>query len=61
LASLVFGIAKETGWDEDKILDMPLGRVWSYRHALLRSYDAKTFFLTTDDEKKEISELFKSL
>jgi hypothetical protein len=61
VASLVFSISKETGWDEDKILDMPLGRVWSYRHALLRSYEMETHFITDDEERQELHELFQQL
>ncbi len=40
---------------------MPLGRVWSYRHALLRSYDAETYFVTNDEERQEMHDLFHSL
>jgi len=61
VASLVFSIAKETGWNEDRILDMPLGRLWSYRHALLRSYEMTTYFLTNEDERQEIQDLFQML
>jgi hypothetical protein len=32
----VFAIAAETGWPEDRILFMPLARLFQYQHCLLR-------------------------
>jgi hypothetical protein len=57
----VFSIAKETGWTEDVIINMPLGRLWSYRHALLRAYDVETHHITDEDDRREIHELFMTL
>jgi hypothetical protein len=58
---MVFSIAKETGWDEDTILDMPIGKAWAYKHAVLRSYDANCHYKTDEDERKDMYELFTSL
>ncbi len=32
----MFAIAAETGWPEDRILFMPLARLFQYQHCLLR-------------------------
>jgi hypothetical protein len=58
---LIFSIAKETGWHEDHLLDMPLGRLWTYKHALMRSYDLECHYITTEEEKQELFDLFKAL
>jgi hypothetical protein len=58
---LVFSLAKETGWSEDHLLDMPLGRLWTYKHALLRSYDSDCFYLTSAEEKQELFDIFNKL
>jgi len=42
MASLVFTIAKETGWPERQILRMPLARLLQYLHACWRSHDVWT-------------------
>lgn len=55
---MIFSLAKETGFDEDRLLDMPIGRLWSYNHALLRSFDCETYHITNEDEKNELYELF---
>jgi hypothetical protein len=57
----VFAIAKETGWGEDYILDMPIAKAWGYRHAILRSYDVKCNYKIDDEERQEMHDLFKEL
>lgn len=54
-------IAKETGWAEDYILDMPIGKAWAYKHAVLRSHDIPCGYKTSDEEKKELYHIFNSL
>jgi len=56
-------LAKETGWDHDTILDMPLARVWMFRHSLLRSYEIPCFFASnkTEDAFAEFRQLTGSL
>jgi hypothetical protein len=59
-ASLIFSLAKETGWPERFIFEeLPLARVWAYRHALLRSYDVPAFFASNKEE--EARSIFASL
>jgi hypothetical protein len=38
----VFVIAAETGWAEDRILFMPLARLFQYQHCLLRRNGVRT-------------------
>jgi hypothetical protein len=38
------GIARETGWNESQILDMPLSRGLQYNHAILVSNGLKTIW-----------------
>lgn len=41
-ASFIFTLAKETGWTEDTILDLPMARSLKYYHAALWSAGAWT-------------------
>lgn len=38
----MFAIAAETGWSEDRILFMPLGRLAQYQHCLFRRNGIRT-------------------
>ncbi|MBN8457277.1 MAG: hypothetical protein J0M04_05490 [Verrucomicrobia bacterium] len=38
----MFSIAAETGWPEERILFMPLARLFQYRHCLLRRNGVRT-------------------
>jgi hypothetical protein len=38
----VFAIAAETGWPEERILFMPLARLFQYQHCLLRRNGVRT-------------------
>lgn len=50
----VFNLAKETGWSEDTILDMPIWKFHAYTHCLMLSYDKKTRYIYMETEKAEI-------
>jgi hypothetical protein len=58
---LVFNIAHATGWSEDHILNMPLGRLWTYKHSLLRNNDLDCYYITSAEEKQEMFDLFNKL
>lgn len=58
MTTLIFSVAKETGWTEEDIMDMPISRVWSYRHAILCSYDIECYYKSDEDDRQEMYELF---
>jgi hypothetical protein len=42
-------------------MDMPIARVWSYRHAILCSYDVECYYKSDEDDRQEMYELFDTL
>jgi hypothetical protein len=44
----VFAIAAETGWPEERVLFMPLGRLAQYQHCLLRRNAVRTRWSTSE-------------
>jgi hypothetical protein len=40
---------------------MPIGKAWAYKHAILRSFDAKCYYRTNDDERADVIRMFKEL
>jgi len=45
----VFAIAAETGWPEDRILFMPLARLFQYQHCLFRRNGVRTGWSSTGE------------
>lgn len=43
----MFAIAAETGWPEERILFMPLARLFQYQHCLLRRNGTRTHWSAT--------------
>ncbi len=48
---MIFCIAKETGWTEEIILQMPLARVYQYQHCAMTYNGIKTKKAKIDFEK----------
>jgi hypothetical protein len=55
----VFAVAAETGWPEERILFMPLARLFQYQHCLLRRNGVRAHWssaITGAQQRQGISE-----
>ena len=47
----MFAVAAETGWTEDRILFMPLARLFQYQHCLLRRNGVRAHWSSTGESQ----------
>jgi hypothetical protein len=57
----VFAIAAETGWPEERILFMPLARLFQYQHCLLRRNGVRANWSSTGEAQISLREQLEAL
>ncbi len=57
----MFAIAAETGWPEERILFMPLARLFQYQHCLLRRNGVRANWSSTRDNQISFREQLEML
>jgi hypothetical protein len=57
----VFAIAAETGWPEERIMFMPLARLFQYQHCLLRRNGIRTSWNILDARDSNLKEVLESM
>ena len=57
----MFAIAAETGWPEERILHMPLARLFQYQHCLLRRNGVRVHWSCTGEARISLREQLESL
>jgi hypothetical protein len=57
----VFAIAAETGWPEERILFMPLARLFQYQHCLLRRNGVRANWSSTGEVQISLREQLEAL
>jgi hypothetical protein len=57
----VFAIAAETGWPEERILFMPLARLFQYQHCLLRRNGVRAHWSSTGEGQISLREQLEAL
>ena len=57
----MFAIAAETGWPEERILFMPLARLFQYQHCLLRRNGVRANWSSTGDGQVSLREQMEVL
>jgi hypothetical protein len=57
----VFAIAAETGWPEERILFMPLARLFQYQHCLLRRNGVRAHWSGTGEAQTSLREQLEAL
>ena len=57
----MFAIAAETGWPEERILHMPLARLFQYQHCLLRRNGVRTHWSSTGEGQISLREQLEAL
>jgi hypothetical protein len=57
----VFAIAAETGWPEERILFMPLARLFQYQHCLLRRNGVRSRWSSSGGGETSLREQLESL
>jgi hypothetical protein len=57
----VFAVAAETGWPEERILFMPLARLFQYQHCLLRRNGVRANWSSTAEGQTSLREQLEAL
>ncbi len=57
----MFAIAAETGWPEERILLMPLARLFQYQHCLLRRNGVRAHWSSTGESQTSLREQLEAL
>ncbi|MCF7674600.1 MAG: hypothetical protein K9N23_12975 [Akkermansiaceae bacterium] len=57
----MFAIAAETGWPENRILFMPLARLFQYQHCLLRRNGVRAHWSGTGEGPISLREQMEAL
>ena len=57
----MFSIAAETGWPEERILFMPLARLFQYQHCLLRRNGVRANWSSTGTGQGTIRDQLEAL
>ena len=57
----MFAIAAETGWPEERILFMPLARLFQYQHCLLRRNGVRAHWSGTSEGRISLREQLEAL
>ena len=57
----MFAIAAETGWPEDRILFMPMARLFQYQHCLLRRNGVRASWSSTGESQTSLREQLEAL
>jgi hypothetical protein len=57
----VFAVAAETGWTEERILFMPLARLFQYQHCLLRRNGVRANWSSTGEGHTSLREQLEAL
>jgi len=57
----VFAIAAETGWPEERILFMPLARLFQYQHCLLRRNGVRANWSSTGEGPTSLRDQLEAL
>jgi hypothetical protein len=57
----VFAIAAETGWPEERILFMPLARMFQYQHCLLRRNGVRACWSSTGNPEASLQSALAQL
>ena len=57
----MFAVAAETGWPEERILFMPLARLFQYQHCLLRRNGVRANWSSTGEGQTSLREQLEAL
>ncbi|MCF7675923.1 MAG: hypothetical protein K9N23_16520 [Akkermansiaceae bacterium] len=57
----MFAIAAETGWPEERILFMPMARLFQYQHCLLRRNGVRATWSSTGGGQTSLREQLEAL
>ena len=57
----MFAVAAETGWPEERILLMPLARLFQYQHCLLRRNGVRANWSSTGESQTSLREQLEAL